>query len=401
MTKRILWAAALTACAGTVFAGAKLKIDEQSSIDLGFRVQPLAVITETDLDGDGEFETETDFKVRRARLRLGATVTEQVSAFIQTDLGSTADGAGQDFRVIDAFVTLSPCETLDIIAGENMAPVTRQNLTSSGGMMCIDRPGINFKTLTWGTRSLYAFANRTFGDSDAGFRGDVDVRDLGVTTFSSCSFSEKLHAKCYAGVYDGIQTTTEDNVRVAGRAQVNLFDAEPNYYNLSTYLGKLKTVGVGAAFDHQPEIADDVNGAAVDYTFWTVDAFAELPCGPGSVTLEGAYEVLDLDAALIDRDGDPLTAPTDLRQAEGDGFYVQAGYLVNNVQPWFGYEQWSSDADADEGSYDLLRVGVTYFMKGHNANIKLGYEQFNADTPIGATQEDTINSFVLGCFVTY
>ena len=56
------------------WAGAKLKIDDDSSIDLGFRVQAYTMMTDTDLDGDGSFDDETDFRVRRARLRAKLTV---------------------------------------------------------------------------------------------------------------------------------------------------------------------------------------------------------------------------------------------------------------------------------------------------------------------------------------
>jgi len=401
---RTVWwsTAVLTMCvASAAFGGAKVEIDEEASIDIGFRVQALAIATEKDLDGDGAFDSDTDFKVRRGRLRLKGIVNEQVSAFLQTDVGSGADGSGLDWRLIDAFVTLQPCDQLSIIAGENMAPASRQNLTSSGALMCMDRPGMNYKTLTWGTRSVYAFANNTFADADAGLRGDVDVRDTGVTLFSSKSLTDTLHTKCYAGAYDGVQLRAEDNVRMTARAQVNLFDAEAGYYNQSTYVGGKKTVGLGASYDFQPDVASKADGGPADYSFWTVDAFMDLPLGPGHVTVEGAFQTLDLDDMVLDLDADPETELTGTEHAAGDGYYVQAGYLLDKVQPWIGFEQWDSDAETGRGSYDLYRAGLTYFLKGHNANLKAGYEKLESDTAIGATMEDSIESFVLGCYVTY
>ncbi len=65
------------------------------------------------------------------------------------------------------------------------------------------------------------------------------------------------------------------------------------------------------------------------------------------------------------------------------------------------FEQWGSDAPNDFGSYDAIRVGVTYFIKGHNANIKAGYEIFNADQNFSGTSEDSVGTFVVGAYVTY
>ena len=383
-------------------SAAVVKIDEDSQVKIGFRVQSLVIFTEKDLDGDGKFESETDFKVRRGRLRLGADITDLVSAFLQTDVGSGVGGSGFDWRLIDAWVALKPDKMFNIYAGENMVPASRQNVTSSGTLMAIDRPGINYKTLTWGTRSVTAFANNTFSDADAGLRGEVDVRDLGVTLFGSTSLSDQTHFKYYAGVYDGIQNTTEDEQRFAARVQLNLYDPEPNYYNAATYLGGKQTVGFGLSYDTQKDVASSADKGNVDYKFYTVDVFAEFPAGSGHLTLEGAYENLDLDGAtLLDHDGNPLTAVRDATQSQGDGYYIQAGYYINQWQPWIEYESWDSDAASGKGGFDMYRIGLSYFIKGHNANIKAGYERLNADQNIGSTTEDKIDSIVVGMYVTY
>jgi len=40
-------------------------------------------------------------------------------------------------------------------------------------------------------------------------------------------------------------------------------------------------------------------------------------------------------------------------------------------------------------------------MAGQNANFKAGFESFKADANIGSSNEDTINSFVIGFYTTY
>jgi hypothetical protein len=65
------------------------------------------------------------------------------------------------------------------------------------------------------------------------------------------------------------------------------------------------------------------------------------------------------------------------------------------------FERWDSDASDDVGSWLAWRVGVSYFIKGHNANIKVGFEQFRADEKIGGTADKNIESFLIGFYVSY
>ena len=376
------------------WAGAKLKIDDESMIDLGFRVQSLVIQREVDLDGDGSWDDDTDFRVRRARLRAKLNVNQYVSAFIQTEAADDLGGTGSDMRVIDSWVNLMYNNWLQLQSGQTMAPSSRQTTTSSGAMMTIDRPGINTKNLTWGTRSTYRFGTSTLDQTDAGLRGDNAVRDVGAVLWGTGSFSDTMHLKYYAGLFDGVQNadTDDNNLRFTGRVQFNMFDAEPGYYNLSTYLGTKKTLGFGASYDMQDEVANNtIGGGTSDYEFWSVDAFLEWPLGPGYLTAEAAYSDLDLD-----RFDDDAAA------AQGNGWYVQAGYYINKWQPWVEYEEWDGDAvSGDFGNYSQYRIGVSYFFKGHNANVKLGYEYTDPDENFSGTTEDDTNTIVLGFYTTY
>lgn len=382
----------LIAVAGgsAALAGAKLKIDDESEIDLGFRLQALYINTDDDLDGDGSWDSFDEFKVRRARIRLNGKVNKHVSAFLQTELGSGAGGSGADVRLIDAFVNVKYDNWTQFIMGINMSPANRQNLTSSGGLMAIDRPGVVYKSLTWGGRALHTFSNRTFTNSAAGLSADFAVRDVGLTFFGSGDTGGNAHLKYYLGIYDGISADGEDSERTTARVQVNFFDPEPGYFNLSTYLGKKKTLAFGASYDTQSDVAfDGTLGGLVDYEYTSLDAFLEWPAGTGAITAEAAFSELDFDDA------------PEFLNAQGDGFYLQVGYFTNNWQPWIEYEDWSSDDGLDIGSFTTTRLGITRFFKGHNANIKLGYEMFEADTMIGGTTEDSIDSLVLGFYTTY
>jgi hypothetical protein len=401
----------------TSWAGAKLKIGDDTSIDFGFRVQSQFIATNDNSGGDGE--SEESFQVRRARLRLGGSVTEYVKFFIQTDVGSGSGGVGRDMRVIDAMVNLHYGNKINLIMGEWMAPAGRQITTSSGGLMAIDRPNITNYNLTWGLNGKVGFnTGPNFAQGDLSLGNDVAVRDNGATLFSSLSFSDTVHGKFYLGAYDGLDNT-KDELRVTARAQVNFFDPEPGYFNLSTYLGKKKTVGIGASWDYQSDFAEDTSKGWVDYNWFEADAFVDYPVGPGALTAEVGYIYLDLDDAksLITGSSTTLTAPAapgdpiistttpttqNAKETQGNGLYGQIGYYLEDykVQPWAGIDYWDSDGSNDIGSFASYRIGLTYFFKGHNANVKIGYERFEAEEKV-AGQHDDIDTFVTGFYVTF
>ena len=391
--------------ANAAMAGAVLPIGSDASLNLGYRVQALMIATDADLvDDDGEWESYREWNVRRARFRLGAKVGDHVTAFLQTD------AAAKDVVLIDAWVAYKVSPWLQFIVGRNMAPANRQNLTSSGALMAIDRPGVAYKSLTWGGRAVNRFANSTFNESDSGLRSPDSVRDNGLTIFGSNTVGSNGNLKYYAGIYNGIQDgTTNDEDRFTFRAQYNLWDAEAAYFQSSTYLGTKKTLGIGVSYDMQKEVgASDPADPQVDYTYLSADVFLEYPIGSGCNALTAEFGYSDLD----------FNNNPGYMNSQGSGFYGQAGFFICSVagqrgwQPWVEYESFDSDATANAngevmGTYTNFRVGVTYYLEGQHANIKLGYESFSSDTmlitdPADATKgEDTINTITLGFYTTY
>ena len=422
----LLVSLAVILIAGTALAGANIPINDNASLNLGYRVQAQFINTDMDLDGDGKLDSYRYFKVRRGRLRLGAKVGDHMTAFLQTD------ASNKDMQLIDAWVNFKVNPWLQFIMGRNMAPANRQNLTSSGALMAIDRPGIAYKSLTWGTRALHTFSNTTYEFSDSqGLGGGPDaVRDNGLTIFGSNALgsSGSSHLKYYVGIYNGIQADLNAGVvsptdtgkdsksqRITLRAQYNLWDAESGYYNSSTYLGTKKTLGIGFSYDMQSEVAQnrdldtgvlDPNKPLADYAYMSADVFLEHPFSSGNaLTVEGGWMSLDFDDAV------------GFLNTQGSGFYGQAGYFIaSGWQPWVEFETFDSDFPAltgegpsydgtVPGKYTTFRVGVTYYLEGQHANIKLGYESFKSDTPLDENAsgaiEDTISTITLGFYTTY
>jgi hypothetical protein len=384
--------------ASSAHAGAKFKIGDDGELHLGMRVQAQYLITDDNIDGvsSNGFEDVDDFRIRRARFRLAANVTKWVSAFLQSD---SADGV--DHKIIDAFVKLKLDPWFNVIMGENMhAGSSRQNLTSSGGLMAIDRPGLANKNLTWTLATRARFNGSGFNGPSALGSIKNAVRDTGVVLFGSGAVGEGVGLRYWLGYADGVQApgTKDDDPRVGARVAVNFGDPEPGYYGLSTYLGKKQTISIGAFVDQQDNVGGSgaVPTSLYDYSSYGFDLFAEQPLGDGAVTFEAGYVDVDLD----DKE----------KATEGNGWFAQAGYFINNWQPWIAFEQWDSDADStshpgapDTGSIDAFKVGLTYFIKGHNANVKVGYESYNSDEDIiGApANEDSIDTILVGFYMTY
>jgi hypothetical protein len=95
-----------------------------------------------------------------------------------------------------------------------------------------------------------------------------------------------------------------------------------------------------------------------------------------------------------------------INQTEGYGMYVQSGYYITawKLQPWAAYEIWNA-TDAF-GSWAAYRFGLTYYLKGFNANVRLGYERVETQHDIGASRtdnsnKDSINTVVLGLYLYF
>ncbi len=404
MKKMYLWSAATVFAIGVMsatqaHAGATIDIGADSNIDLGFRVQALY------LNNDSNLKSNTnEFKLRRARFRLKGNATKYFTGFLQTEFSDDLEPGGGDMRLIDGWIMAKPFELLNVIGGMHMAAVTRQGMTTSGALMAIDRPGINNYLLTWGGRGRVAFNTGSLAGTKNGLLGDVVVRDLGFSLFGKTSFTDTVHFKYYLGVYEGQDPATRvtDSERYTGRIQFNFFDAESGLFNSSTYLGNKKTIALGAGYDTQSDVAvDSVTGKLVDYSFFTLDAFGEYPLGPGSITAEAAYNSLDLDDTpnplASEKTGVAFSGAVAANQSQGSGFFGQLGYYINQWQPWVMYEQWDSDGAGGAGDWDAFRIGLTYYVKGHNANIKAGFEKLKNDTP----GEEDIDTFVVGLYMTY
>ncbi len=95
-----------------------------------------------------------------------------------------------------------------------------------------------------------------------------------------------------------------------------------------------------------------------------------------------------------------------INATEGQGFYVQSGYYFKDwkLQPWAGYETWL--ATNSLGRWSAYRLGLTYFLRGQDVNLKVGYERVDTEKDIGSSGDvnsgkDNINTLVAGLFISF
>jgi hypothetical protein len=276
-------------------AGAELRyqLSDEIALNLGFSLQTLVRLTDFQNPNSNDADEGLDLLLRRGRIRLGGHCTDYVKFFLQTD-GSVATDNDASLRVSDANLNLHYKEMAQLIMGLQKAPAYRSILTSDDALLSIDRPGITNYNLTWGLRGGVEFNTIALKNTNSGIHGPYQDRDLGATFFGTYSFTHYLHLKYYAGLYKGIQKDPDDDdhLRSTVRIQMNLFDPEPEYENLGTYLGSKKTVAIAWSCDRQTDVTtDSLKGNGVSYFSCNeMDLFVEYPAGPGSVTFEGSYE---------------------------------------------------------------------------------------------------------------
>jgi hypothetical protein len=123
------------------------------------------------------------------------------------------------------------------------------------------------------------------------------------------------------------------------------------FYSGTTF-GAKRLVIVGGGFDHQS-----------DYTAWAGDFTLDQKLGPGAIYFQADVVRFDGGAFLK-----TLPAQTDML-VEG-AYYFRRSKLA----PFFQVSTQRFDDNAlSAGDQTRTQVGVSYFMKGHNANLKAGY----------------------------
>lgn len=335
------------------------------SLNVGFWGQAwYQYVNDYDRDGDGEWDDNLhDFMVRRTYFSVSGTVTPKIGFFVhyagdrigQEGLDNSGMGLGTGLALRDAWVNYK--------------------LLGNDFMVQVGRMYVPF-TRNYGTTSTKSLLTTELDWGQGGLRSGILYptkvgRDDSVTLWGNV-LEDKLQYRLMIG--EGVESSTanpDDELRLAGRLSLNLFDTETAWFNAGTYLGKKKIVAIGAGFDYQPDLM--MGGSKEDYEAFTADVHLDLPLESCAITAEFAY--IWLDNIVNSVTWSDLTAGT-----EGDIFTAKAGVLLaGNVQPFAHFESIMPD---DSGTDDttVYGVGCNYYLKGPANKLTLEWSQVDDDT---------------------
>jgi len=334
-----------------------LKIESKNAtLKLGLLLQPqYEALGSPDAAHKG---TTNNLFVRRTRLLVGGTLFKSFEYFFDTDApnlfrgnATTGEKGGNTIIVQDAIGTWKAYEdAFKIDLGYMLTPGAHNALQGAGTLYGLDYFSNTFLHNT--------ALNTAMGVNPAGRDSGFQFRGLVLDN----------HLEYRVGMFQGKRNpNTADQVagqnmfRIAGRLQINILDAETGFFYAGSYLGKKRVLSVGGAYDFQD-----------DYKHWAVDAFLDLPLGPGGLTAQvnvGGWK------------GGNFTTPPQPNSVTA--IMAEAGYRFDAVpiSPIVKFEQASiSNSDAKETRFG---GGLAYWPFGHTVNVKGFFTHINQDPGVG------------------
>jgi hypothetical protein len=345
----------------TASAGPTFDFGDQGSITITYALQ--GWLQHKDFTSPTDSGSSIDAFLRRNRLTFFGQYNDYVGFYAQIEAGNDSK-LGQDNKSIyyrDAYVTLDYRDELRFIVGRFKNTFSRENLEACLEPLTMDRAEVLSYT--------------PYGGS----------RDTGLAIWGNLMDAKLQYRLMLA---DGRESdyVAKDNPRLTARMHYSLWDPEPDYGYLGTYLGTKKVLTIGASVDRQDGVAyanypsrSDIK----DYKAWTVDAFMELPTASGVYTLSAAAFEYDTGNAFSQTSDPDLAVNSDL-----EGYYVKGGYMLpNKVGPGrlqFFARHEKSDYGAKTGNIEYFDqkwtgIGANYYLDGQKLKISFEYAKVSFD----------------------
>ena len=319
--------------------------DGKYTAHIGGRLQ--VRYTYTDVDAPGA-ENDSDFNIQRMRVTMrGSVYNPNIYYQWQHDFGGSGGAT-----LKDAVLGYKFMNELSLQAGQFKAPTSRQQLTSSGSQMFVDR----------------SLADETFNLG----------RDRGL--MAKGAFAGNL-VEYMAGVFNGNgenRSNREDKHLWALRVDVNplgKFDMDEPSFNEPKPL-----LNLGASYAVQTLVAADT-GNVNSRLLTRAVRLADLALAAGeeadisTATLNAHFKWLGLSAAAeysmanIDPDGKS--------DWDADGYYLQAGYQIipETFELALRYSAIDSTDAAALTKFDQneFQIAAGYYYKKHRAKIQADY----------------------------
>lgn len=308
---------------------------------MNFKIGLLGQMQGEQADVAGTNDTATNLFFRRARLIMGFTLGEKLSVFFETDspnLGKSNNAGVKDAN--DMFIQ-------DFVATYKFS----NQFMLDGGMLLVE-PSYNHNQ---SAATLLATDYGPYSFVESGPLAERVGRDYGLRARGYLADS---HLEYRAGVYQGVRGTNAANeLRFTGRLMYSFFTPQVGLFYRGTSLGKTKTLSIGASYDAQEE-----------YDSVGVDLFYDQPFGDGNAW------VVQVDYVNPDGGTFASTLPDQTNVLFETGFYFSSIKL----QPFLQYASQNFDA-ASRVDEERLTLGLTYYINGHNNNLKLSYTDIKPD----------------------
>lgn len=161
------------------------------------------------------------------------------------------------------------------------------------------------------------------------------------------------------------------NTVIEGYFRYQLFDKESTKlpYQVGTYMGAKKVLGVGLGFFAQPNgMYNTVTNEHSGVFHIAGDVFLDMPVGNNGNALNTYASVIKFDY------GDDYMSRW---AGTGTNVYGQLGYFVSSlkVMPYVAFQTGAYDAFDD--NLNSLDIGVNYYVMGHNAKVTLEYHSIS------------------------
>lgn len=360
-------------------AGPTFDFGEQGSLTFTYALQ--GWLQQKGFTSSTDSGSSTDAFLRRNRLTFSGQYNDYVGFYAQLEAGNDSK-LGQDNKSVyyrDAYVTLDYQDELRFIVGRFKNTFSRENLEACLEPLTMDRAEVLSYT--------------PFGGS----------RDTGLAIWGNLMDAKLQYRLMIADGREG-DYVAKDNPRLTARVHYSLWEPEPDYGYLGTYLGTKKVLTFGASVDKQDGVAYanyPSRSNIKDYSAWTVDAFMELPTASGVYTLSGAAFEYDTGNAFNQTPDPDLTVNSDLK-----GYYVKAGYMLpGKVGPGrlqFFARHEKSDYGATIGNVEYYdqswnSLGANYYLDGQKLKISFEFAKiaFDKQHPTNPALQD-YNQATLG-----
>lgn len=332
------------------------------SINLGSIVHMGATYAQGGFGPGGNFSEGWNkaANVYRARILVGGQLSRKGAFFMETEiprpLGTFSNSPLVAPFILDCQYEHTFSNAFMLIAGQQLVSNNRNGLQGAASLMANDFSWFQYPFNIPGPAN---FLSNAFG------------RDIGLNA-RGFFLNDKLEYRL--GLFSGRRFSPDAPFRTVARLVYNFLEPDKNFYYAGTQLGKGKTISLGAGLDAQ-----------ATYKNFGVDLFIDVPLGPGSLTLNGAFQA-------ITGGTDTSTVYTFVNEIPKQSIqFLELGYYFPSlkIQPWVKFENVSTSSEElqrggasetifnDLNSFTVFGAGVNYFFNGYGANLRLSYNSFS------------------------